>query len=365
MSSLLFSEYKLGCLALTNRLVMAPMTRCRTINGTPNELMAKYYQQRSSAGLIIAEATAVSPNGMGYIRMPGIFSPEQVAGWKLVTQSVHASGSKIFVQLVHTGRVANYVNLPTGAQILAPSAVKVNGDIYTDAQGMQPMSMPVAMNDADIQKAIAEHVEAAKNAISAGFDGVELHAANGYLLEQFMRPNSNQRQDKYGGSIENRSRFLFEVVDAVVDAIGKDKVGIRLSPYGEFNDMLPYDSIESDYAYWAEQLNKRGIVYIHLLLQFHDNIIPHQSLKRTKQTFREKFHGTIILSGGYHNPELIENEFVSGTADLIAVGRPFIANPDLATRWKNNLSLNSQLDLNTFYTPGEKGYIDYPMHNNS
>ena len=235
--SLLFSKTTLGPLALQNRLVMAPMTRNRATGNVPNDLMAQYYAQRASAGLIITEGTSPSPNGLGYPRIPGIFSAAQIAGWKRVTEAVHAQGAKMFMQLMHCGRIAHPLNLPAGARVLAPSAVAAAGEMYTDAEGMKPNAMPQAMTEADIKTAIEEYAQAAKNAVAAGFDGIELHGANGYLLEQFIRPNSNQRTDRYGGSIENRARFVLEVADAAIKAIGKDKVGIRLSPFGVFNDM--------------------------------------------------------------------------------------------------------------------------------
>jgi N-ethylmaleimide reductase len=229
--SQLFSKTTLGSLTLQNHLVIAPMTRNRATNNIPNDLMAQYYAQRASAGLIITEGTSPSPNGLGYPRIPGIFSAAQVAGWKRVTDAVHARGAKIFIQFMHCGRIAHPLNLPSGAHMLAPSAVAAAGDIYTDAEGMKQNAMPQAMTEADIKTTIQEFAQAAKNAVAAGFDGVELHGANGYLLEQFIRPNSNQRTDRYGGSIENRARFVLEVADAVIEAIGKDKVGIRLSPF--------------------------------------------------------------------------------------------------------------------------------------
>jgi len=238
--SLLFSETVLGPLKLQNRLVMCPLTRNRAIDNIPNALMAQYYAQRASVGLIITEGTSPSPNGLGYPRIPGIFSAAQVAGCKPITEAVHAKGAKIFIQFMHCGRIAHVLNLPAGARVLGPSAVAAAGEMYTDAEGMKPHPVPQAMTEADIKTAIEEFSQAAKNAVAAGFDGIELHSANGYLLEQFIRPNSNQRTDRYGGSIENRARFVLEVAEAVIGAIGKDRVGIRLSPFGVFNDMPLY-----------------------------------------------------------------------------------------------------------------------------
>jgi N-ethylmaleimide reductase len=338
-------------------LVMAPMTRSRAIGNIPNELMAEYYAQRASAGLIITEGTSPSPNGLGYPRIPGIFSAAQVAGWKLITDAVHTQGAKMFIQFMHCGRVGHALNLPAGARILAPSAIRADGEMYTDAEGMKPHPTPQAMTEADINTAINEFVQAAKNAMAAGFDGVELHGANGYLLEQFIRPTSNQRTDRYGGSIENRARFVLEVADAVIKAIGKDKVGIRLSPFGVFNDMPLYDAMEADYTYLAQQLNIRGLVYIHLV--DHSSTGAPQVPASMKATFRNAFKGKLILSGGY-DAARAESDLAAGKCDLIAVGKPFLANPDLVTSWKTGAALNAP-DMNTFYTPGPKGYTDYPV----
>jgi len=355
--SLLFSKYRLGSMELQNRVVMSPMTRNRAVDNIPNALMARYYRQRSSAGLIVTEGTSPSPNGLGYPRIPGIFSDRQVEGWKAVVEGVHEGGAKIFIQLMHTGRVTHPLNLPGGARMIAPSAVAAAGDMYTDAEGMKPQPAPEAMTAADIETAIGEYAQAARNAIKAGFDGVELHGANGYLLEQFIRPNSNQRDDAYGGSIENRARFVLEVVRAVTGAIGKDKVGIRLSPYGVFNDMPLYDEMASDYTYLADRLNARGLLYVHLV--DHSSMGAPEVPDSIKAEFRERFRGTLILSGGY-DAARAEADLEADRADLIAVGRPFLANPDLPARWKTNAPLNEP-DYDTFYTPGEKGYTDYPV----
>jgi len=354
--SLLFSKTTLGQLALHNRLVMSPMTRSRATGNIPNELMAQYYAQRATAGLIITEGTSPSPNGLGYPRIPGIFSPAQIEGWKRVTFPLHAQGAGVFMQLMHTGRVGHPLNLPAGARVLAPSAVAAVGEMYTDAEGMKQNAMPEAMTAADIKAAIAEFAQAAQNAVAAGCDGVELHSANGYLLEQFIRPNSNQRTDRYGGPIENRARFVLDVVEAVIVAIGKDKVGIRLSPFGVFNDMPLYDAMEADYTWLAQQLNMRGLAYIHLVdhSAMGAPIVP----ESMKTTFRNVFEGALILSGGY-DAARAESDLAAGKCDLVAVGRPFLANPDLVARWKTGAAVNT-LDYNTLYTPGAKGYTDYP-----
>lgn len=354
--SLLFSSTTLGPLALQNRLVMAPLTRSRAIGNIPNDLMVKYYAQHASAGLIITEGTSPSPNGLGYARIPGIYSAEQTAGWKRVTTAVHPLGAKIFVQLMHCGRVAHPLNLPAGARILGPSAVAAVGEMYTDAKGMQPNAIPAAMTEADIKSAIDEYAQAARNAAAAGFDGVELHGANGYLLEQFFRPTSNRRTDRYGGSIENRARFVLEVTRAVVGAIGKDKVGTRLSPFGAFNDMPAYPTTEVDYTYLAGELNAIGLVYIHLV--DHSSMGAPPVPESMKATFRRVFKRTLILSGGY-DAVRAESDLDAGKCDLVAFGRPFLANPDLVARWKAGAALNAP-DMSTFYTPGPKGYTDYP-----
>lgn len=354
--SRLFSKATLGSLPLQNHLLMSPLTRNRATGNIPNALMAQYYAQRATAGLIISEGTSPSPNGLGYPRMPGIFSAEQIAGWKRVTDAVHAEGAKMFIQFMHCGRIGHPLNLPQGARVLGPSAVAAVGDMYTDAEGMKPNALPQAMTEADIKTAIEEFAQGAKNAVTAGFDGVELHGANGYLLEQFIRPNSNQRTDGYGGAIENRARFVLEVADAVIEAIGKDKVGIRLSPFGVFNDMPLYDAMQADYTWLAQQLNARGVVYIHLV--DHSAMGAPTVPDAMKAAFRQLFKGTLVLSGGY-DAACAEGDLVAGKADLVAVGRPFLANPDLIARWQAGAAVNAP-DMSTFYTPGPEGYTDYP-----
>ena len=336
---------------------MSPMTRSRAIGNLPNALMADYYAQRAGAGLIITEGVSPSPNGLGYARIPGIYSKEQTENWKQVTDAVHAAGGRIFVQFMHTGRVTHTSNLPKGAKVLAPSAVRATGQMWTDANGMQDLPVPEEMTAEELQTAKNEFVQAAKNAIAAGFDGVELHGANGYLLEQFLSPTSNQRIDEYGGSVQNRARFVIETAEAVSKAIGKEKLGIRLSPYGAFNDMPAYAEIHETYAYLAKELGKLGIVYIH--------IVDHSSMGapvvpfEIKQTIRENFGGTIILAGGY-TEETAEADLQKNIGDLVGFGKPFINNPDLPKRLKHNLPLSAEIDFNTFYTAGEKGYTDYP-----
>ena len=354
--SLLFSATKLGSLTLQNRLVMAPLTRCRATGNVPNALMAEYYAQRGGAGLIISEGTSPSANGLGYARIPGIFSQAQIDGWAGVTRAVHSKGAKMYMQLMHTGRVTHPLNLPAGARMIAPSAVAAAGEMYTDTEGMKAQPVPEAMSEADIDSTRQEYVQAAKNARAAGFDGVELHAANGYLLEQFIRPNSNIRSDRYGGAIESRARFVLEVAAAVADAIGKDRVGIRLSPFGVFNDMPFYPEMAADYAYLTEQLNNLGLVYLHIV--DHSAQGAPEVPDSIKQTMRRLFKQSLILSGGY-DAERAERDLAAGKGDLIAVGRAFLANPDLPARWQAKAPVN-EADVNTFYTPGAKGYTDYP-----
>jgi N-ethylmaleimide reductase len=262
----------------------------------------------------------------------------------------------MFVQLMHCGRIGHPLNLPAGARLLAPSAVAAAGEMYTDAEGMKPHPVPQAMTEADIQATIGEYAQAAKNAAAAGFDGIELHGANGYLLEQFLRPNSNQRTDRYGGPIENRARFVLEVAEAAIAAIGKDRVGIRLSPFGVFNDMPPYAAMEADYTWLAQQLNTRGLLYVHLV--DHSPMGAPPVPDSVKAAIRKAFTRTLILSGGY-DATRAELDLAAGKCDLVAVGRPILANPDLVSRWQTGAALNAP-DMATFYTPGPKGYTDYP-----
>lgn len=354
--SILFTPFNLGPIVLQNRLVMAPMTRSRATGNIPNALMVDYYAQRSTAGLIITEGTSSSPNGLGYPRIPGIFSANQIEGWKAVTEAAHRQGAKIFLQLMHCGRISHPLNMPEGARVIAPSAVAASGEMYTDADGLKPFPVPEAMSMDDITATIAEYARAATNAVEAGFDGVELHGANGYLLEQFIRPNSNLRTDSYGGSLENRARFVLEVVDAVNAAIGRERTGIRLSPFGVFNDMPLYDKMEEEYSWLAVQLARSAPAYIHLV--DHSAMGAPQVPDSIKATFRNAVEGALILSGGY-DARRAESDLADGKCDLIAIGRAFIANPDLVERWKTGAVLNDP-DMGTFYTPGPKGYTDYP-----
>lgn len=358
-TSKLFESYKMGSIELSNRIAMAPMTRCRAIDNVPNELIAEYYTQRADIGLLITEGTSPSPNGLGYARIPGLYSEEQIQGWKKVADSVNSKGSKIFVQIMHSGRIGHEVNLPAGAKLVAPSAVKAAGQIWTDKLGMQDHSTPYALSAEELSTTKQEYVQAAKNAIKAGLDGVELHAANGYLLEQFLSPFSNVRTDEYGGGIEQRAKFVLETAQAVADAIGKEKVGIRISPYGVASDMAHYPEIDATYSYLAEKLNEIGLAYIH--------VVDHSAMgapavpDSIKAEIRAKFKNTLILAGGYDKAKA-ELHLQEGRADIVAIGRPLINNPDLVNRFKNDYPLNAELDMNTFYSADAKGYTDYPVY---
>jgi N-ethylmaleimide reductase len=357
---MLFTPLSAPSLQLRNRIVMAPMTRSRAVDhNTPNALMAEYYGQRASAGLIVTEGTSPSPNGLGYARIPSLFTQAHVQGWKQVTDAVHAKGGKIFVQLMHTGRVAHVANLPAGTEVVGPCAEVCPGEMHTDAQGMQPHSAPRAMTEDDIVYAVSEYARSARLAIEAGFDGVELHAANGYLMEQFLNANVNRRTDGYGGSIEGRNRFALEVVRATVAAIGVDRVGIRISPYGVFNGMGAFPEVEAQYLALTEELSQLGILYVHLL--DHSALGAPPVPAEFKFRLRVAFHGVFILAGGFDQASA-ESALHAGHANLIAFARPFIANPDLVERMQAKAPLNA-LDMSTFYTPGPQGYTDYPNLN--
>jgi N-ethylmaleimide reductase len=354
----LFAPTTLGPLALRNRIVMSPMTRSRAVNAnTPNDLMAEYYGQRAGAGLIITEGVSPAPNGTGYPRIPGLWSAPQVEGWKKVTQAVHAKGGRIFAQLMHTGRVGHPLNLPAGAEVVAPSAVALEGEMYTDAKGMQPHAVPRAMSEADVRQAIGEYVLASRNAIAAGFDGIELHGANGYLIEQFLSPHTNQRTDAWGGSVEKRLGFVVEVAQAVAAAIGGARVGIRLSPYGANAGMKPHPEIEETFTTLVPRLASTGIQYVHLV--DHSAMGAPPVPETLKRALRQAWPRTFILAGGFDR-ESAEAALNDGRCDLVAFGRPFLANPDLVTRIERGLPLNAP-DFATFYTPGPKGYTDYPV----
>ncbi|MBX3643798.1 MAG: alkene reductase [Rubrivivax sp.] len=355
---MLFQTFTSPSLQLKNRVVMAPMTRSRAVErNAPNALMAEYYGQRAGAGLIVTEGTSPSPDGLGYARIPGLFNAEQVAGWRAVTDAVHAQGAKIFVQLMHTGRVAHVANLPAGAKVVGPTAAPLAGDMYTDAQGMQPHSPPQAMDAQAIAQAVDEFVKSAKLAVEAGFDGVELHAANGYLLEQFLNANVNTRDDAYGGSADKRNRLAIDVARATVAAIGADKVGIRVSPYGVFNGTGAFDGVEAQYLALARELGALKLAYLHLV--DHSSMGAPAVPAAFKTQLRTAFGGNFIASGGLDR-QSAEQVLTDGRGDLVAFGRAWLANPDLIERMKAGLPLNAP-DPSTFYTPGAKGYTDYPQ----
>lgn len=354
----LLNEFNKNNLTLKNRVVLAPLTRSRsTQDHIPTPIMATYYEQRTEAGLLITEGTSPSKNGVGYPRIPGIYNEAQIEAWKTVTDAVHAKGSKIVVQLMHTGRVSHPGNMSADAKVLAPSAIAPeNTKMYVDGEGELAIPTPTEMTEADIQEAINEYVAAAKNAMKAGFDGVEIHGANGYLLEQFINTGSNQRSDNYGGAIDNRCRIVLEVAKKTIEAIGAEKVGIRLSPNGAMNDIGPFEGQEETFQYLADELNKLNLQYVHLVN--HGPMGAPALPDSIREYFRANFKGNLILSGGY-DKDSAEAALNDNKGDLVAFGRPFISNPDLVSRWEKGAELVDP-DPNTFYTPGPEGYIDYP-----
>ena len=346
----LFSPYQLGHLQLANRLVMAPLTRNRAGAGeAPTALAAEHYAQRATAGLIISEGTQPSATGQGYPHTPGLHTDGQVAGWRLVADAVHARGGRIVVQLMHCGRISHDAII--GQQPVAPSAVTPAGEVFTE-HGMKAFGAPRALETAELPGIVAEYVDAARRAVEAGLDGVELHAANGYLLQQFLADNSNTRTDAYGGSPENRARFVIEVATAVAEAIGAGKVGIRLSPAGTFNDIAETET-EATYAALLDGLNPLGLLYLHVVegpeTDFHEQL-------------RKQWQGEFIFNTGFTGPSDLataQEAVDSGATDLFCIGRGFLANPDLVERLRAGAELNEP-DMATFYGGGAKGYTDYP-----
>ena len=346
-TDLLFAPVRVGPLELNNRIVMAPMTRNRAGEGdVPQLIAAEYYGQRATAGLIITEASQVSPQGKGYPGTPGIYSAEQIAGWQQVTDTVHLAGGRIFLQLWHVGRISHPSLQPGGALPVAPSAIKPEGMAMT-ATGLQPFVTPRALDTAELPGLVDSYRQAALNAKEAGFDGVEIHAANGYLLDQFLRDGTNKRDDAYGGPVENRARLLFEVVEVVSKAFGAGRVGVRLSPAGSFNDMADSDPAAT-FGFVARQLGRRGLAYLHV---FETGPFDYAALKQA-------FGGLYIANGGYDRARAAA-ALSTGRADLVAFGVPFIANPDLTLRLKTGAGL-AQADSNTFYGGDHRGYTDYP-----
>lgn len=356
MSLNLFSPAKLGAISLNNRIVMAPLTRNRAGEaGVPQPINVTYYEQRASAGLIITEATPISPMAHGYPMLPGIYTDAQIAGWKKITDAVHAKGGKIVIQLWHVGRISHPSLLPNDATPVAPSAVKPAGKAFT-YQGLVDYVEPRALDASELPGIVADYVHATKAALAAGFDGVEVHSANGYLLDQFLRDGSNKRTDNYGGSFENRARLLMEVTKAVVNVAGADKVGVRLSPVNPFNDMHDSDP-QALFNYVAGQLNQFGLAYLHAVeggIHGGGEAEPFDF-----ETFRKQFKGAYIANLAYDKARG-NAAIASGHADAVAYGVPFIANPDLVQRFRVDAPLN-EADASSFYGGSEKGYIDYPF----
>lgn len=360
----LFTPFTAGDTHLVNRIVMAPMTRSRATTGdTADELTAKYYQQRASAGLIITEGSQISVQGQGYLFTPGIYNDAQVKGWESVTQSVHAAGGKIYLQLWHVGRISHRSLQHDGQSPVSSVAVKANNaTCYARNENGQPGPVPVSeprpLSTSEIKDVVQDYVQAAKNALRAGFDGVEIHAANGYLLEQFINGGLNTRQDEYGGADpENRLRFVLEVTDAISAAIGAGKTGIRLAPFGRLFDMHAFAGEEETWLLLANKLSKRSLSYVHLSDQqtLGEQAIPDGFIEK----FRAAFDGPLIIAGGF-DKQRAEAYLRDGKADLIGFGRPYIANPDLAERLANDWPLND-VNRETLYGGDEKGYTDYPF----
>lgn len=349
----LFTPAVAGTLPLSNRIVMAPMTRSRAVeNNAPNALVEEYYAQRASAGLILTEGVAISDSSLGYARTPSIHTPTQIAAWRRVTDAVHAKGGRIAIQLMHVGRIAHPANQPAGARILAPSAVAANTKMWTDTQGMQPTPTPEAMTTAEIHATVEEFAQAVRNAREAGFDAVELHSANGYLPNQFLSPNANQRTDEYGGNPENRIRFVLEVIDAMTAAWEPGRIGIRISPAVTFNDISDPDA-NVTYPLLAAELGRRNLAWLHIIKAGAGPFTEWAAI-------RANFPGAIIRNAGLTRDtgaQLID----AGEAELVSYGNPFISNPDLVERFQHDWPL-APADPSTFYTPGPQGFTDYPTH---
>jgi N-ethylmaleimide reductase len=352
----LHSPVQVGPYTLRNRMVMAPMTRNRAVDGNvPSELAVTYYAQRASAGLIVTEGTQVSPQGVGYPGTPGIHAEEQIAGWRRVTDAVHERGGRIFAQLWHVGRISHPLLQPGGAQPVAPSAVAAEGQTFT-SEGPKPFGVPRALELDEIAGVVEQFTHGARSALASGFDGVEIHGANGYLVDQFLRDGSNQRTDAYGGPVENRARFLLEVTTAVAGVWGADRVGVRLSPTGSFNSMSDSDPAAT-FGHAARELERFGLAYLHV-------VEPVGSpTPLVAPVLRAAFRGPFILNGGY---DLAAGNaaIAAGEADLISFGVLFLANPDLPERFAEGAALNPP-DRDTFYQGGERGYIDYPARGTS
>ncbi len=358
----LFSPVQLGANNLNNRIVMAPMTRLRAdVGGVPFQTNAEYYAQRASAGLIVTECTMMSPQSLGYLNCPGIYSQEQIEGWKLVTNAVHKQGGKIFLQIWHCGRVS-HPSLQEGRTLpIAPSAIAAPGSLHTP-EGKQEMVAPRALETEEIPLIVEDFGKAAKNAMEAGFDGIELHGAFGYLIDQFLQNGTNLRTDEYGGSIENRARFMLEVVQAVTDVWGGNRVGIKLSPSNTFYGMVDSDP-KATFSYAIDALNQFNLAYIHLMEPNEQDLATRDVLNPVLAIFKSIYKGTIISNGGY-SKATANAVLASGGAELVSFGRLFLANPDLPKRFELSADLNSP-NPKTFYGRGkegaEVGYTDYPF----
>jgi N-ethylmaleimide reductase len=363
----LFQPIKVGHYNLRNRIVMAPLTRSRSRQpgNIPSPLNAAYYVQRASAGLIISEATQVSMQGQGYAWTPGIHSREQVEGWRLVTAAVHAAGGLMFAQLWHVGRISHPTLQPDCMLPVAPSAIKPAGEAFIENENgegeLVPFETPRALQLEEMPYLVDQYVRAAKNALAAGFDGIEVHAANGYLIDQFIKSGTNRRTDEYGGPVENRARLLFEVLDAVTPILEADRVGVRLLPYGMVNDARD-DNPEATFGYIAETLNDYSLAYLHMInpvaSALENKVEPEPAALRMVELMRNKYRGKLIMAGGFDH-DTAEQWLEQGKADLIAFGRKFIANPDLPERFRTRAPLNAD-DRPTYYGGGSKGYTDYP-----
>lgn len=354
----LLQPAELAGLTLKNRMVMAPLTRNRAGQGNvPIEMNVTYYKQRSTAGLIISEATQISPMGVGYPSTPGIHSEEQIAGWKKVVEAVHAEGGKIFLQLWHVGRISHSSLLPNGVLPVAPSAIKPHEGQAMTYEGMKEFETPRALETAEIQEIVADYKKAAENAKLAGFDGIEVHAANGYLLDQFLRDGTNHRNDQYGGTLENRFRIVSEVLDAVLEVWPKDRVGIRLSPSGTFNAMSDSQPLVT-FSHHVEQLNKYDLAYLHLV-EVNEADLRHGGVEVPTKELRAIYKGNIMVCSDY-TFERAKVALDEKLADFVVFGRLYIANPDLPQRFEKNAPLNEP-DVQSFYGGTEKGYIDYPF----
>lgn len=358
----LYDSIELGPFSLNNRIVLAPMTRARSgKDRIPNAMMAEYYAQRASAGLIISEATVVSEQGIGWVDSPGIYNDAQTEGWRQVIKAVHDKGGRIFLQLWHCGRASHSSFFDGKMQPVAPSAVKIENEERHTPKGKEESEVPRALELDEIPGIVEDYKQAANKARDAGFDGIEIHAANGYLIDQFLQSKTNHRTDKYGGSIEARYQFLSEIVTAVKEAYPAKQIGVRIAPNGSFNDMGSPDYKEQ-FMYVAKELDKHKLAYLHVMdglaFGFHELGEP-----MTLGDFRKVYSGILMGNCGY-SKESAESAVSTGAADMIAIGRPYISNPDLVERFKNNWPLNEIADISTWYSPtGEKGYTDFaPYH---